>query len=72
MRSSSLAQSTVSAHLQVLRRAGVVGVVRRGPERWYRLRPGTLAAFAREVERLSLLEETDPTFASRASGAYSR
>jgi DNA-binding transcriptional ArsR family regulator len=49
---SSLAQSTVSEHLRILREAGLLVVHREGPRTWYCLDPGALDAFADAVAGL--------------------
>lgn len=51
---SSLAQSTVSAHLRALRNGHILRARSDGPRIWYSLRPDALAGFALEIERVSL------------------
>lgn len=49
---SSLAPSTVSEHLRILREAGLLATRREGPRTWYRLEPSALDAFAVAVAEL--------------------
>lgn len=51
---SPLAQSTISEHLKILRKAGVLHAERDGPRTWYIIRRDLLRIFAFEIERLSL------------------
>ena len=49
----TLAQSTVSEHLRILREAEVLFVTNDGPYAWYCLRRSVLRAFARAVQQLA-------------------
>jgi ArsR family transcriptional regulator len=48
-----LAQSTVSEHLRILRRAGILSATKDGPRTWYCMRRSVLREFARRVEALT-------------------
>lgn len=50
---SDLAQSTVSEHLRILRKADIVFATKDGPRTWYCLRRSVLRQFARAVEDLT-------------------
>jgi len=50
---SSLAQSTISEHLRILREANVLFVREDGPRHWYCLRRTWLRDYARAVARLA-------------------
>lgn len=58
----TLAQSTVSEHLRILREADVLFVTHDGPYAWYCLRRSVLRAFARAVQELA----DGPIFIRRA------
>ena len=49
----SLAQSTVSEHLRILREAEILFVTRDGPRSWYCLRRSVLREFAARVHMLA-------------------
>ncbi|MBT8212338.1 MAG: metalloregulator ArsR/SmtB family transcription factor [Acidimicrobiia bacterium] len=51
-----LAQSTVSEHLRVLRKADVVFRTKDGPRSWYCLRRSVLHQYARAVRDLAAIE----------------
>lgn len=50
----SLAQSTVSEHLRIMRHADIVFARRDGPRTWYCMRRSVLADFARAAYDLTL------------------
>lgn len=50
----TLAQSTVSEHLRILREAGVLVTRKDGPRTWYCMDRAVLQAFARAVEDLAV------------------
>lgn len=50
----TLAQSTVSEHLRILREAGVLFATKDGPRVWYCLRRSALQQYAAAVEDLSI------------------
>lgn len=58
---SGLAQSTVSQHLRVLRKSGILSTRREGPRVWYRLDPRVLRSMAAELDRLSDDSVPSPT-----------
>jgi ArsR family transcriptional regulator len=49
----TLAQSTVSGHLRILREADILHVTKDGPRMWYCLRRALLRQFARGIEDLA-------------------
>jgi len=49
----TLAQSTISEHLRILREAGLLIATRDGPRTWYCLRRSVLAQFAAAVEEMT-------------------
>jgi DNA-binding transcriptional ArsR family regulator len=49
---SSLAQSTVSEHLRILREAGLLATKREGARTWYSLDPAALDSFSLAVSEL--------------------
>ena len=51
----TLAQSTVSEHLRILREAEILFATKDGPRVWYCLRRSVLVQYAEAVEDLSLL-----------------
>ncbi len=50
---STLAQSTVSEHLRILREAGILFARKDGPRTWYCLRRSVLREFAKAVDDLT-------------------
>ena len=64
-----LAQSTVSAHLSVLRDAGVVRTMRADPRIWHCLNRSTLAAFVVAVSVIARRSEgVEPVLAASQPG----
>lgn len=53
----TLAQSTVSEHLRILREAGILIATRDGPRTWYCLRRSVLDQFAAAVAELTSRSE---------------
>lgn len=51
---STLAQSTVSEHLRILREAGLLSARREGSHIWYSINRGILGAFVDAVDDLAL------------------
>ena len=51
----TLAQSTVSEHLRILRQADLLSATKEGARTWYCMRRAVLKAFARRVESLTLV-----------------
>ena len=67
----TLAQSTVSEHLRVLREAGILSARKDGPRVWYCLRRSVLLAFAEAVEDLARVVDPDepvPSWAAEFAG----
>lgn len=57
---STLAQSTISEHLRILRRAGVVAVRRDGPRTWYCMQRPVLEAFTAATRGLTQVTDLEP------------
>ena len=56
--SLTLAQSTVSEHLRILRTAGILWTEADGPRTWHCLNRPMLHRFARDVEALAIRTDT--------------
>lgn len=60
VQAGTLAQSTVSEHLRILRRAGLIGATREGSRKWYCMRRAVLEAFVNQVGDLTQVTPNSP------------